>query len=84
MPPSACSNRPVRVIIAPVKLPFSWPNSSLSIRFGGTAPQSNTTSSLRERGDRLWMVCATTSLPVPVSPSMMTVVAVGAIFSTIE
>ena len=39
---------------------------------------------LRERGDSVWIACATTSLPVPVSPSMTTVVAVGAIFSMIE
>jgi hypothetical protein len=39
---------------------------------------------LRERGDSEWIACATTSLPVPVSPSMTTVVAVGAIFSMIE
>jgi len=84
VPPSACSNSPWRVITAPVKLPFSWPNSSLSIRLGGTAPQSNTTRSLRERGDIEWIACATTSLPVPVSPSITTVVAVGAIFSMIE
>ena len=84
MPPSACSKRPWRVIIAPVKLPFSCPNSSLSMRFGGTAPQSNTTSSFFARGDIEWIACATTSLPVPVSPSITTVVAVGAIFSMIE
>ena len=34
------------------------------------------------RVDRSWIVCATTSLPVPVSPSITTVVAVGAIFSS--
>ena len=35
----------------PVKLPFSWPNSSLSIRFGETAPQftANMRCSLRPR-----------------------------------
>ena len=36
---------------------------------------------LPARGDSRWMVCATTSLPVPVSPSMITVAPVGAIFS---
>jgi hypothetical protein len=29
-------------MMAPVNEPFSWPNSSLSIRFSGTAPQSKT------------------------------------------
>src|SRR5262249_42881520 len=30
VPPSATSNLPSRVAVAPVKAPFSWPNSSLS------------------------------------------------------
>ncbi len=47
VPPSASSNRPWRVITAPVKEPFSWPNSSLSIRLGGTAPQSKMMSGPR-------------------------------------
>ena len=66
---------------APVKEPFSWPNSSLSIRLGGTAPQSKMMSGPRARADIWWIDCATTSLPVPVSPSITTVVFVGAIFS---
>ncbi len=28
VPPSACSNRPALRVLAPVKAPFSWPNSS--------------------------------------------------------
>ena len=39
VPPSASSNRPWRVLAAPVKLPASWPNSSASIRFSGSAAQ---------------------------------------------
>ena len=69
---------------APVNEPFSWPNSSLSIRLGGTAPQSKIIIGPLARADRSWIDCATTSLPVPVSPSITTVVAVGAIFSMIE
>ena len=68
-------------MIAPVNEPFSWPKSSDSMRFGGTAEQSKTMNGLLRRGDRLWIALATTSLPVPVSPSMTTVVLVGAIFS---
>ncbi len=69
-------------MMAPVNEPFSWPNSSDSIRLSGTAPQSKTMIGPDARVDSSWMVCATTSLPVPVSPSMTTVVAVGAIFSS--
>ena len=39
MPPSARSNQPLRVAIAPVKLPRSWPKSSESTSSGGMAPQ---------------------------------------------
>src|ERR1019366_5094508 len=39
VPVSACSNLPGLVFIAPVKAPFSNPNSSLSIRFSGMAVQ---------------------------------------------
>jgi hypothetical protein len=39
VPPSASSKRPLRALIAPVKAPFSWPNSSLSSRSAGIAPQ---------------------------------------------
>jgi len=39
VPPSATSKYPERVWVAPVKAPFSWPNSSLSIVPSGIAPQ---------------------------------------------
>ena len=39
MPPSASSNLPRRAEVAPVKAPFSWPNSSLSISSVGIAAQ---------------------------------------------
>ena len=32
MPPSASSKAPRRSAIAPVKLPFRWPKSSLTVR----------------------------------------------------
>ena len=50
MPPSASSNAPARARSAPVNAPFSWPNSSLSSRFAGTAPQSTTTNGPAARG----------------------------------
>ena len=37
VPPSACSKRPAERWLAPVKAPFSWPNSSLSMRSRGMA-----------------------------------------------
>jgi hypothetical protein len=37
VPPETCSNLPMRRRSAPVKAPFSWPNSSLSSRFSGMA-----------------------------------------------
>ena len=39
VPLSASSNRPSRRSAAPVKAPFSWPNSSLSSRVSGSAAQ---------------------------------------------
>ena len=39
MPPSASSNKPFLFWCAPVKAPLTWPNSSLSSRFSGSAPQ---------------------------------------------
>ena len=39
VPPEHCSNLPTRVRSAPVKAPFSWPNSSLSSRLSGMAAQ---------------------------------------------
>ena len=71
-PPFARSKTPLRVLTAPVNAPRSWPNSSDSSRFGGTAVQSNTTYGARARGPCVWRDSASTSLPVPVSPSMMT------------
>ena len=38
-PPCAASKRPARVATAPVKAPFSWPNSSLSMSVEGIAAQ---------------------------------------------
>ena len=44
MPPSASSNLPMRRATAPVKAPFSWPNSSDSSRFSGIAAQLTATN----------------------------------------
>ena len=58
---------------APVKAPFSWPNSSLSSSVSGIAAQLTATNGLSRRGPVTWMARATSSLPVPVSPRMSTV-----------
>ena len=46
VPPSASSKRPFLSRIAPVKAPFTWPNSSLSSSDSGSAPQLTGTNSL--------------------------------------
>ena len=73
MPPSACSKRPMRWRSAPVKAPFSWPNSSDSSRFSCSAAQFTLTKLRPARSELWWMAPAISSLPVPVSPRMSTV-----------
>ena len=51
-----------------MKLPRSWPNSSLSMRLGETAPQLTGRNASLWRRLSPWIVSATSSLPVPVSP----------------
>ena len=73
MPPSARANSPARGAAAPVNAPLTWPNSSLSSRPSGRAPQSTATNGAARRDDAAWTARATSSLPVPVSPSTSTV-----------
>ncbi len=68
----ACSKTPRRELTAPVNAPRSCPNSSASSRFGGTAVQSRTTNGPLLRLPSSCNDSASTSLPVPVSPSMIT------------
>ena len=49
MPPSACSNFPLRLAMAPVKRPFSWPKSSHSISSSGMAAQFTSTKGCAAR-----------------------------------
>jgi len=81
VPPSASSNRPSRRSAAPVNAPFSCPNSSLSSSVSGMAAQLTAMNGLARRGDRSWIPRATSSLPVPDSPSISTVEVTGAICS---
>ena len=66
MPPSASSKYPLRASTAPVKEPFSWPNSSESIVPSGIAAQLT------------GITCGKNSLPTPLSPVTSTVRSVGA------
>jgi len=67
VPPSQLE-APLRIAIAPVNAPFSWPNNSLSSRFSGMAAQLTGMNACPARGERWWIVRATSSLPVPLSP----------------
>ena len=81
VPLSASSNRPSRRSAAPVKAPFSWPNSSLSSSVSGSAAQLTAMNGLPRRGERSCSALATSSLPVPLSPWISTVLETGAICS---
>ena len=73
VPPEARTKAPSRFWAAPVNAPRTCPNSSLSSRVSGRAPQSMTTNGPARRGLPSWMARAASSLPVPVSPSSNTV-----------
>ena len=84
VPPSASSMRPGLTFTAPVKAPFSWPNSSDSKTSRGSAPQCSGTNGRSARAERSWIARATSSFPVPLSPSTSTVESVGATRSTMR
>ena len=74
----------MRCLMAEVKLPFSWPNNSLSINSDGIDAQFTSTRAI---DPRLLFSCnqrATNSLPVPFSPVMSTRASVGATFSIVS
>ena len=58
--------------------PCSCPNNSLAITPGARAAQLTAASRRSRRGLSWWIARATSSLPVPVSPRMSTVLSVGA------
>ena len=68
----------------PVNDPFTWPNSSDSIRPSGIAPQLTETNGLSRRWLLKWMARATSSLPVPLSPVIMAVAGLSAIFRMVS
>ena len=73
VPPSATSKRPALAATAPVKAPFTWPKSSLSRSASGIAPQLTARNGFVARSLFRWMVRATSSFPVPLSPVIKTV-----------
>ena len=83
-PGRGCRRRPARSgparrASAPVKAPFSWPNSSLSSSSRLIAAQFTATNGrAAPRGCGSWSACATSSLPVPISPRISTVRSVSA------
>jgi len=64
----ASSIRPTRSALASVNAPLRCPNSSLSRRFSGIAPQFTATNGFPRRRPPKWRRRATSSLPVPLSP----------------
>ena len=58
--------------VAPVNAPFSWPNSSLSIRLSVSAAQLTATHGPFARRLARWIARATISLPAPDSPPSST------------
>jgi len=84
VPPFANSSSPGLVVSAPVNVPFSWPKSSDSRRFSGSDAQSTGTNGRSLRLLFMCMLLATSSLPVPDSPAMSTLVSVPATFSMVS
>ena len=83
MPPSASSKHPAFSLMAPVKAPFSWPNSSFSRMSFGSAAQFSAKNGPFARSLLLWMARAASSLPVPDPPRISTLTVLGATASMI-
>ncbi len=73
MPRCASSNFPSFRDTAPVNAPFSCPNSSDSISVSEIAATFTGTNGSSRRGPCRWIARATSSLPVPLSPTIRTV-----------
>ena len=82
VPPSAASKRPGRSLMAPVKAPRSCPNSSDSISVSARMAQLTGTNGWLRRWLAWWIRLAISSLPVPVSPVMRTLLSESAITRT--
>ena len=84
LPPLATSNNPALLETAPVKAPLMCPNNSLSRRGSGIALQFTVTNGSRLRPLLLWIARAISSLPVPLSPEINTLLLVSATLRTIS
>ena len=72
MPPFARSKKPMCWRSAPVKLPFSWPNNSLSISFGEIGAAVDGEEVLAAPPAQVVDGLGDDSLPVPLSPVIST------------
>ena len=68
VPPSATSKYPLLLLVAPVKAPFSCPNSSESIVPSGIAPQLTAIYFACFLCEYWWIILGIFSLPTPLSP----------------
>jgi len=84
VPPVAAANSPSVLATAPVKAPLTWPNSSDSISVSGTAPQFTETKGPLRRLDSQCSAWATSSLPVPLSPVIITVEPLSAVLRMVS
>ena len=78
VPSSAASNRPRRLATAPVKAPLTCPKRVDSSSSDGMALVCTGTKGPSARGLRRWMARATSSFPVPDSPTMRMLERAGA------
>ena len=70
MPPDDSSSSPLRSCDAPVNAPLACPNTSDSNSSSPSTAQLTGTNTARPRGPSSWIARASSSLPVPDSPSM--------------
>jgi len=78
VPSSANSKRPTRSFIAPVNAPRTWPKTHSQTAPLGIEAQFTRTSGRPLRALKSWIARATSSLPLPDSPRIMTLASVGA------
>ena len=72
VPPDEASSRPRRDCTAPVKAPLACPKSSVSMRSSLNVAQLTAANISSRRGPSSCRARATSSLPVPLSPSIST------------
>ena len=78
VPPRASWKYPGFSSVAPVNAPLTWPKKADAANSLDRLPQSTVMYGLFALRLRLWILPARCSLPVPVLPSMSTVMSVGA------